>query len=175
MIKKIIIIIILFSVFVSNINDKEVIVDTTLVLSANEISNEDIAHESDVDLMISQINKSLNSDLTEKGNEIVNYSLELGVDPYLITAIILHETGCSYNCSNLVKKCNNVGGMKGNSCGGYMLFPSLDEGIWKMIENIKYNYIDKGLDTPSKIGVKYASSTSWANKIENYINEIKSK
>ena len=36
-----------------------------------------------------------------KGRLIATKSLELGVDPYLATAIMLHETGCKSNCSSL--------------------------------------------------------------------------
>mgnify|MGYP002511620479 CR=1 FL=1 len=38
---------------------------------------------------------------------------------YLAVAIVLHETGCKWTCSKLVRECNNVGGMKGSGCGSY--------------------------------------------------------
>ena len=39
------------------------------------------------------LNKSLSSTISDKGYLIASYSLEKGVDPYMATAIILHETG----------------------------------------------------------------------------------
>ncbi len=126
--------------------------------------------------LIDQINASLNSDISNKGSLIVSKSLELGVDPYLATAIILHETGCTWSCSTLVKQCNNVGGMKGSpGCNGgsYKSFSSLDEGIISYIEMLDKYYIEKGLNTPELMNSKYAASTSWAYKVNLYIEDIK--
>lgn len=128
--------------------------------------------------LINKINKSLNSTISNKGDLIVDYSLEFDVDPYLATAIILHETGCKWECSNLVKNCNNVGGQKGSpSCNGgaYRSYETLEEGVKGCIRNLSNNYIKKGLVTPEQIGPKYAASKTWASKINYYIEEIKNK
>ena len=126
----------------------------------------------------SKLNKSLNSTLSNKGNIFARYAIEYGVDPYLAVAIALHETGCSWECSELVKKCNNVGGQKGSpGCGGgsYKSFSTLDAGIEGFISNIYNNYYKYGLDTPEKMNSKYAASTTWASAVNRYINSIKSK
>ena len=115
---------------------------------------------------------ALNSNLKGYSMSFAKYSIEYGVDPYLALAISLHETGCTWNCSSLVRKCNNVGGMKGSGCGSYASFDSLDEGIEAMIRNLANNYIKKGLTTPESIGKKYAASTVWTEKITNYMNKI---
>lgn len=132
-----------------------------------------------LDELTNQLNKSLNSTLTNKGDVFAKASLQNNVDPYLVTAIALHETGCKWNCSRLVKECNNVGGVKGSpSCNGtsYRKYNTLDEGITKFIENIKHNYYDYGLNNAYKMQKKYTGgSTIWANKVNNYINNIKSK
>lgn len=124
-----------------------------------------------------QLNRSLNSTLAGKGDYIASYSIERGVDPYLATAIMLHETGCTWNCSTLVVSCNNVGGMKGNpSCGNgsYRKFNTLDEGIKAFIDNLANNYYAYGLTTPELMNSRYAESTAWAGKVNTYINKIKS-
>jgi len=145
----------------------------------NEVAVPEIVYDGlTEEQLIEKINKSLNSTIANKGDLIVTHSLELGVDPYLATAIILHETGCKWECSALVKQCNNVGGQKGGpSCGGgsYKRYDTLDEGIIGYLDNLYYNYIDKGLVTPSQMGPKYAASTTWAGKIDKYIIEIKNK
>ena len=127
----------------------------------------------------SQLNKSLSSTLTNKGEIFAKRALEYEVDPYLALAIVLHETGCKWGCSSLVVNCNNVGGVKGSpSCGGgsYRYYSSLDEGITAFIRNLKYNYYDYGLNTAYKMQRKYTGgSTTWASKVENYIAEIKNK
>lgn len=118
------------------------------------------------------IEKSLNSTISGKGYLIASYSIEKGVDPYLATAIILHETGCKWNCSYLVRECNNVGGQKGKGCGNYSYFPTLDEGIKAFVDNLERNYISRGLTTPETINKKYASDPNWATKVNKYIENI---
>lgn len=125
------------------------------------------------DELVAKINRSLNSTLTNKGYLFVDYSLQFGVDPYLTTAIALHETGCKWNCSYLTNVCNNVGGQKGVGCGDYASFSSLEEGIYAFVSNIYYNYYLFGLNTPDLMNSKYAESTTWAYNVNRYINEIK--
>ena len=125
-----------------------------------------------------KLDKSLNSSLSGYGYLYASYSLEVGVDPYLAVAISLHETGCSGECSNLVKKCNNVGGQKGKpSCNGgsYKKYNTLEEGIKGFIDNLYKGYISKGLVTPEQIGPRYAASTTWATKVNSFIAKIEAK
>ena len=125
-----------------------------------------------------KLNRSLNSTISGKGYLIASYSLQLGIDPYMATAIILHETGCNGTCSRLVRECNNVGGQKGGpSCGGgsYKAYTTLDEGIMGYLDNLYRNYYSYGLTTPETIGPKYAASTTWASQVNNYIALIKSR
>lgn len=127
--------------------------------------------------LIFKLNKSLNSDLSGTGNIFVKRCLELGVDPYLVVSIVLYETGCKWNCSTLVKSCNNVGGVKGSpSCNGgsYKYYDSLEGGINNYIDNIYYNYYQYGLNTPELMERKYTGgSTTWAMKVNNYINLVR--
>lgn len=126
--------------------------------------------------LIEKINRNLNSTIAGKGEKFVDKALELGMDPYLSVAIVLHETGCTWECSDLVKYCYNVGGQKGSpGCNGgsYMAFSSLDEGIDGFMNNLYYNYYSKGLNTPELMNSRYAASPVWAEKINNYIAKIK--
>ena len=128
------------------------------------------------DELVAKLNRSLNSTLAGKGDSFAKYATELGIDPYLAVAIVLHETGCNGTCSKQVRECYNVGGMKGGpSCNGtsYKKFASLDEGIYSFMYNLKTNYYDKGLTTPEQMNKKYAASKAWARKIHHYINKIK--
>ena len=128
-----------------------------------------------LDELSETLNKSLNSTISGKGNLIASYSLEKGVDPYMATAIILHETGCKWNCSYLVRECNNVGGQKGSGCGIYSYFNSLDEGIKAFIDNLYKNYISYGLTTPEEINPKYAEDFNWSKNVNKYIEIIKAQ
>lgn len=122
-----------------------------------------------------KLNRSLNSTISGKGELFARLSVDYGVNPYLAVAIVMHETGCKWECSNLLKTCNNVGGMKGaGGCGGgeYAAFPSLDEGIEAYMSNLNRNYFSYGLTTPEAMGPKYAASTTWAAQVRSYMNQI---
>ena len=84
-----------------------------------------------------KLERSLKNELSGKGYLYASYSLEKGVDPYLAVAISMHETGCTWNCSYLLKTCNNVGGQKGEGCGEYKAYDTLEEGIYGFILNIQ--------------------------------------
>ena len=128
-----------------------------------------------LDELAETINKSLNSNISGKGYLIASYAIENQVDPYMATAIILHETGCKWTCSYLVRECNNVGGQKGQGCGSYASFESLDDGIRRFIDNLYKNYISYGLTTPEQINPKYAEDPSWAVNVNKYIESIKAQ
>ena len=127
------------------------------------------------DVIIKKINRYLRSNLKNKGEFIVTYSIQKGVDPYLVTAVILQETGCYWNCSKLAKTCNNYGGNKGKpGCNGgsYRKFNTQEEGL-KFAINKLANYYKKGLTTPEKINPKYASDKTWYKKVRNYMKKLK--
>ncbi len=127
-----------------------------------------------MDELASKLERSMKNELSGKGYLYASYSLENGVDPYLALAISLEETGCNWNCSSLVKTCNNVGGMKGNGCGSYGAWPTLDEGIKAFIDNIAKNYVAYGLTTADTMNPKYAENPAWSTNVNNYISRIKS-
>ena len=120
-----------------------------------------------------KLNRSLAAEISGKGYVIASKCIELGVDPYMATAIMLQETGCKWTCSDLVKACNNVGGQKGYGCGSYSYFNTIDEGIEAMISNLYYNYYSRGLTTPETINPVYAESQSWSYNVNRYIDEIR--
>lgn len=123
-----------------------------------------------------KLNRTLSSDLAGYGETFASKAISLGIDPYLSVAIVMHETGCKWNCSTLLKQCNNVGGMKGSpGCNGgsYKAFATLEEGISAYMNNLYSNYFSQGLTTPETIGPKYAASPTWASQVTAYMNEIK--
>ena len=128
-----------------------------------------------VDELASKLERSLKNELSGKGYLYASYSLEKGVDPYLAVAISLEETGCNWNCSRLVKTCNNVGGMKGKGCGSYGSFTTLDDGIRAFIDNIYRNYVAYGLLTADEMNPKYAANPAWSTNVNAYITRIKNK
>ena len=157
-------------------NDSNIIDDTVsdvLVLAEDELVREEVYEGMTIEELSEKLDRSLNSDLKGKGTLIASYSLEKGVDPYLATAIMLHETGCEWECSYLVRQCNNVGGQKGIGCGAYSYFETLDLGIQGFIDNLYKNYVAYGLVTAEQINPKYAESTTWAANVNRYVAKIK--
>ena len=125
--------------------------------------------------LASKLDRSLKNELSGKGYLYASYSLEKGVDPYLAVAISLEETGCNWNCSRLVRECNNVGGMKGKGCGSYGAFSTIDDGIKAFIDNIYRNYVRYGLTTADTMNPKYAANPAWSTNVNAYITRIKNK
>ena len=129
-----------------------------------------------MDQLAEKLEKNLKSDLDGTGRLFAEYSIELGLDPYLAVSIALLETGCNWECSQLVKQCNNVGGIKGSpGCfgGSYKSYSSLEVGIKSFMDLLYKNYYSKGLKTPEQINPKYAESKTWAQKVNKYIEKIK--
>ena len=158
---------------------------STVTNTVNEVQTEEasveVVNEPSVvyegltmDELASKIDRAFKNELSGKGYLYASYSLEKGVDPYLAAAISLEETGCNWNCSNLVKSCNNVGGMKGSGCGSYGYFNTLDDGIRAFIDNISRNYVAYGLTTADTMNPKYAENPAWAGNVNRYIARIRS-
>jgi len=145
--------------------------------SSEEITNDvELVYDNmTLEQLSDKLNRSLNSTVSGYGNFIASYALEKGIDPYLATAILLHETGCTWECSSLVKKCNNVGGMKGSGCGSYGYFNTLEEGIQKFIDNLYNNYYAYGLTNATLMGNKYAEDPEWSKKVNVHIEKIKNR
>ena len=170
----------------SSLTEEVAINDETTDAELQNKNIEEVSNEKTVEIVYDgltieelsdKLNRSLKSTLANQGNLVATYSLEKGVDPYLATAIMLHETGCSYSCSSLVTYCNNVGGMKGSpSCGNgsYRSFSTLEDGIRAFIDNLANNYYAYGLTTPELMNSKYAESTAWASRVNAHISQIKS-
>lgn len=130
-----------------------------------------------IEELTAKLDKNLGTDiLAGKGYFIAVTCLERGIDPYVATAIMLHETGCGSKCSNLARACFNVGGQKGSpGCNGgrFKRFNTLEEGIVGFADNLYKNYYSVGLDTVEKIAPRYAEGNSWAGKISFFVNRIK--
>ena len=89
------------------------------------------------DVIASKINRHLKGVLKNKGEFIVEYSLSVGMDPYLATSVMLHESGCSWNCSYLARVCNNLAGNKGGpGCNGgsYRKFNTIEDTLRNILD-----------------------------------------
>lgn len=159
----------------TNSDDADTLIENnTSDTNEEETITEEVVYDGmTMEQLASKLNMFLKNELSDKGYLYASYSLEKGVDPYLAVAISLEETGCNWNCSRLVKVCNNVGGMKGSGCEGYGYFNTLDDGIRAFIDNIYRNYVAYGLLTADTMNPKYAENPNWSTNVNAYINKIK--
>ncbi len=148
--------------------------DINMEISPSSVLREEVYEGMTLEEVADKLNRSLKNDIAGKGMVIASKSIELGVDPFIATAIILHETGCGQNsCSRIARTCYNFGGQKGSGCGAYQRYSSVDEGLQGMISNLYRNYYSKGLTTVEAIGPRYAESGEWIGKINGYVSRIK--
>ena len=124
-----------------------------------------------------KLNRHLGNDyIAGKGELLAKLCIENGVDPYIATAIILHETGCGSKCSNLTRYCNNVGGQKGSpGCNGgaFKKFDTIEDGFEGFVNNLSKNYFSQGRTTVETIAPKYCEGNTWAGKINYFVNKIR--
>lgn len=160
-------------VSVDLINNEEIKEETTEEEIEETPSRVEVFDNLTMEELTDKLNRILSSDLSGMGAYFAENSIELGVDPYLAVGIAMHETGCTWNCSELTKKCNNVGGQKGEGCGAYKAYDTLEDGIYGFILNIKNNYVDYGLYTADEMNPKYAEDPEWSYKVNKYIEKIK--
>ncbi len=118
-----------------------------------------------------KLNRSLGGILAGHGDIIASHSLEIGVDPYIAAAIMIHETG--NGTSSIANNCFNFGGQKGVGCGAYKRYESAEAGLVGIIDNLYKNYYAYGLTTVESIGHRYAESGEWPAKINWYIGKIR--
>lgn len=123
-----------------------------------------------IEELSAKLDRSLGGILAGHGYTIAQHSLDLGVDPYIAAAIMIHETG--NGTSKIANNCYNFGGQKGYGCGAYKKYDTVDEGLNGIIDNLYKNYYAYGLNTIESIGSKYAESTEWPTKIHLFVNKI---
>lgn len=121
--------------------------------------------------------------LDEVSCKIKKVAQDYGIDWRLAVAIVLHETD-NYK-SYVFNYKNNVGGLWNGMKGEFYSYNTLDEGIEVYISNLKYNYIDIGLDTIEKIQPKYAPRKAlndpndlnqhWVPGVTRYYKELGGK
>lgn len=100
--------------------------------------------------IISVINSNTNGRLSGHGESFYIAGQLYNVNPLLMTAICIHETG--NGTSTLLKTHNNAAGMYN---GKFLTYKSVEESIFDMGRRLKKYYIDMGLTDIESIGKKY--------------------
>ncbi|RHW33319.1 conjugal transfer protein [Neobacillus notoginsengisoli] len=100
----------------------------------------------------SSLNRYLKGALQGTGEHFVEAGKQYSINPALLAAISIHETG--NGSSNAARYKFNVAGMMGKS--GLKTYSSVRDSIFDMARNLRKNYLDEGKLTISQIGAKYA-------------------
>lgn len=138
--------------------------------------------DEDASVIGKKIDNYLKNELLGSGELIARHSIVNNMDPYLIGAILVEETGCDTNCSVIVKKCNNVykaiynkDNINETSCfgGNYKKFNTKEDSIKSFIKYMKTNFYDKELTTASTIYTSYNRDVRWVFRVNEYINKIR--
>lgn len=98
------------------------------------------------------LNSHLKGVLQNTGHLFAEAGKKYNIDPALLAAISIHETG--NGTSNAARFKFNVAGMMGKN--GLKSYSSIEESIFDMARNLRQNYLDKGKITIVQIGAKYA-------------------
>ncbi len=110
------------------------------------------------------------------GEFIAKASVRKGVNPYLISGIILEGSNCKIECSVIFNECNNVSGMKGSpGCfgGTYKKYNKVEDSITDVVNAISQKFYTKEMQAPYKMYKEYGKTSSWALKVSNFMDAIK--
>jgi len=99
-----------------------------------------------------KLENSLEGKLSGTAAHFINAGKKYDIDPGLLSAIAIHETG--NGSSRAANEKNNVAGMMGKN--GLRSYQSVEDSIFDMARNLRQNYLNQGKDTIEKIGAKYA-------------------
>ena len=133
----------------------------------SSLANQSVKAEADV---------STSSKVTEKysnkyDQKLYELCVKYNIEQYEKLVIAISRLETSHYSSEVFCNNNNFGGMF--YVDHYMSFNSKDEGAEKFIKMLKFGYIDKGLNSASKMQSKYCpDNVEWSTIVNKLISEI---
>lgn len=116
--------------------------------------------------------------LSGSATYFINAGKKYDIDPNLLSAIAIHETG--NGSSKAAHEKNNIAGMMGRN--GLRSYKSVEESIFDMARNLRQNYLNQGKTTISDIGAKYAPvgatndptglNNHWTTGVSRQLNKL---
>lgn len=125
-----------------------------------------------------KLENTLSGKLSGTSAHFINAGKKYDMDPNLLSAIAIHETG--NGSSRAVNEKNNVAGMMGKN--GLRSYDSVEESIFDMARNLRQNYLNQGKTTIAAIGAKYAPvgagndptglNNHWVTGVNRQLNKL---
>ncbi len=119
-------------------------------------------------LAIKRVLEQYNSRLVSEIDSFVSACATYDLDCYLLPSITGVE---SFFAKFMVPGTYNPFGWG----AGYIYFDSWDDGINTVAKGLRNNYINKGADTVEKIGPIYATTYTWAPKVQFFMKKFKAE
>ncbi|MGM0898363.1 MAG: glucosaminidase domain-containing protein [Bacillota bacterium] len=124
----------------------------------------------------------LDEQLTGKLSGAAVHFIEAGkkydIDPKLLSAIAVHETG--NGSSRAANEKNNIAGMMGKN--GLRSYETVADSIYDMARNLRQNYLNQGKESIAQIGAKYAPvgaandptglNNHWTKGVQRFYNTL---
>ena len=125
-----------------------------------------------------KLENTLGGKLSGTSAHFINAGKKYDLDPNLLSAIAIHETG--NGTSRAANEKNNIAGMMGKN--GLRSYDSVEESIFDMARNLRQNYVDQGKTTIAAIGAKYAPvgagndptglNNHWVTGVNRQLNKL---
>ncbi|MFC3209827.1 glucosaminidase domain-containing protein [Planomicrobium okeanokoites] len=125
-----------------------------------------------------KLENTLGGKLSGTSAHFINAGKKYDLDPNLLSAIAIHETG--NGTSRAANEKNNIAGMMGKN--GLRSYDSVEESIFDMARNLRQNYLNQGKTTIAAIGAKYAPvgagndptglNNHWVTGVNRQLNKL---
>ncbi len=125
-----------------------------------------------------KLENTLGGKLSGTSAHFINAGKKYDLDPNLLSAIAIHETG--NGTSRAANEKNNIAGMMGKN--GLRSYDSVEESIFDMARNLRQNYLNQGKSTVAEIGAKYAPvgagndptglNNHWVTGVNRQLNKL---
>ncbi|XKE94942.1 glucosaminidase domain-containing protein [Metaplanococcus flavidus] len=125
-----------------------------------------------------KLENTLGGKLSGTSAHFINAGKKYDLDPNLLSAIAIHETG--NGTSRAANEKNNIAGMMGKN--GLRSYDSVEESIFDMARNLRQNYLNQGKTTVAAIGAKYAPvgagndptglNNHWVTGVNRQLNKL---
>lgn len=125
-----------------------------------------------------KLENTLGGKLSGTSAHFINAGKKYDLDPNLLSAIAIHETG--NGTSRAANEKNNIAGMMGKK--GLRSYDSVEESIFDMARNLRQNYLNEGKTTIAAIGAKYAPvgagndptglNNHWVTGVNRQLNKL---